>query len=304
MSEDLLRITVLVDNQAANGLLIEHGLSLWVETPELNLLFDTGQGGVLSANAEALGVDLSQADNLVLSHGHYDHSGGVAQVLNGSSRVEVHAHPGVVQRRYSVRDGQARLISMPPESKAALDRLPGERLHWVSKPTWITETIGITGPIERQTLFEDTGGPFFVDPEGRRADPIEDDLALWLRTAAGLVVCAGCCHAGLINTLFQIQRLDPGHPIQAVIGGFHLVSAAAERLAQTAAAHHRTAARAALPLHRRRGHRLSSGGPGGQGPACVGRKDLSLLKPQNALDASAADRQDKSPVPGRRSAHR
>ena len=67
-----------------------------------------------------------------------------------------------------------------------------EHLHWVQQPTWVTDRIGITGPIPRMINWEDPGGPFYLDPEGKRADPIDDDQALWVRTNDGVIVCVGC----------------------------------------------------------------------------------------------------------------
>ena len=80
--------------------------------------------------------------------------------------------------------------------------------------------------------IETEGGPL-RDPEARRPDPIEDDLALWLQTDRGLVVCVGCCHAGLVNTVNYIQQLNHGLNVHAIIGGLHLVNASNERLAHT-----------------------------------------------------------------------
>lgn len=229
-------VTILADNQAGDGFIQEHGLSLWIETPGRHILFDTGQGKALEWNARALGVDLSQTDVLVLSHGHYDHTGGVPHVLKQARPIEVYAHPGVIQNRYSIRDGIAKPVQIPREARAALDQLPARNLHWVTEAVWLDEDIGITGPIPRQTPYEDPGGPFYLDPEGQHADLIEDDLSLWIQTRKGLVICAGCCHAGLVNTLNHIRRLTQHDHIHAVIGGFHLLNANARRLEQTLAA--------------------------------------------------------------------
>ncbi|MDQ7838897.1 MAG: MBL fold metallo-hydrolase [Thermodesulfobacteriota bacterium] len=236
MNAHRFRITILVDNQAAPGLMSEHGLSLWIEAEDKSILFDTGQGSALAANASVLGVDLSEIDILVLSHGHYDHTGGIPQVLKVNEKIEAYCHPGVVQPRYAIRDGTPKPIQMPRESIVAINKLPAQRLHWVSQPLLLSERIGITGPIPRQTSYEDTGGPFFLDPEGRRVDPIDDDFALWIQTEDGLVICVGCCHAGLVNTLNHVRCLNKGSRVRAVIGGFHLLTASSQRIDQTLAA--------------------------------------------------------------------
>ncbi len=229
-------ITILVDNQAAAGLVAEHGLSLEIVSGGQSILFDTGQGSALARNARLLDVDLRKTSVLVLSHGHYDHTGGIPDVLRPGRKIHVFGHPAISQPRYSIRDGRPRAIAMPPESAVDLGRLPWSYLHWVQRPASLTAKIGVTGPIPRETTFEDTGGPFYLDPEGRREDPILDDLALWIQTDDGLVVCVGCCHAGLINTLQYVRRLNRGQRLRAVIGGFHLLQASDARLDRTAAA--------------------------------------------------------------------
>lgn len=230
------RITILVDNQSNEGLVAEHGLSLWIETGENHILFDTGQKNTFENNARLLGIDLGKTDTLVLSHGHYDHTGGIPQALQKAPYTHVYCHPGVVSPRYSIRNGMPKPIQMPRESMAVLDRLPLEQLHWVQQPLFLSEKIGITGPISRETGYENTGGPFYFDPDGGRVDPVDDDIALWIRTDKGLVVCVGCSHAGLVNTLNHVRRLNNGLRIRAVIGGFHLVNADRRRLSHTIAA--------------------------------------------------------------------
>jgi 7,8-dihydropterin-6-yl-methyl-4-(beta-D-ribofuranosyl)aminobenzene 5'-phosphate synthase len=227
------RITILVDNKANEGLLAEHGLAVWIETAGRRLLFDTGQGPALSRNAGTLDVALHTADTLVLSHGHYDHTGGVPLVIESAPGVHVYCHPGAAGPRYSIRDGSAKSIGMPGAAKLALESVSPGKLHWTTRPIELAPGIGLTGPVPRLTDYEDVGGPFFVDGNGRQSDPIDDDLALWIRTETGLVVIVGCSHAGLINTLRHAQRLSGASRIHAVLGGFHLLEASEARVERT-----------------------------------------------------------------------
>lgn len=90
MAAPAITITILVDNQAGPGLMAEHGLALWIETEDRRILFDTGQGDALPANARALGLDLRTTDLLVLSHGHYDHTGGLHHALRAAPHAKVY----------------------------------------------------------------------------------------------------------------------------------------------------------------------------------------------------------------------
>ncbi len=185
-------------------------------------------------NAGALGVDLEKADLLVLSHGHFDHTGGVWDVLRMAPRARLVLHPEALAARYSLHPGKpARSIGMPQPVREALERVPPERMSLVYRPVEIAPGIGASGPVPRETSFEDPGGPFYLDPEGKREDPIPDDQFLWLRSARGIIVCAGCSHAGLINTLNHARRLTKEAPILAALGGFHLLQAGRGRLGST-----------------------------------------------------------------------
>ncbi|MDO8834335.1 MAG: MBL fold metallo-hydrolase [Vicinamibacterales bacterium] len=242
------QITILVDNAGATGLTAEHGFALWMIADGHRLLFDTGQGPALATNAPALGVDLDTCDTLVLSHGHYDHTGGLPLALSGRRSPVVHAHPAVMSHRYAVRDGTARAIHMPPESVTALRSLKPGFLQWVTESVPLSPDIGLVASIPRETDFEDTGGPFFLDAGGTVPDPIKDDLAIWIRTAEGIVLCVGCCHAGLINTIRHVRRLTE-MPLRAVIGGFHLVNADPRRLDGTVAGLRAAAPELIVPCH-------------------------------------------------------
>ena len=262
-------LKILVDNRAENGLDKEHGLSMWIEVDGRKILFDTGTGKILESNARKLGINVNFADLLVLSHGHYDHTGGVSGFLQHNRHGHVFCHPGAVLPRYAIRNGSAVPIHMPHDATAAVDKLSDSRLHWVQGPLDLSEHVGLTGPIPRKTSFEDTGGPFYLDPAGDRPDPIADDMALWIRTQKGLVVVTGCCHAGLVNTLDYIFHLNNGMKICALIGGFHLINAQPLRLDLTMQALEAFEIDLLVPCH------------------CTGQAAVELLKDTFELRVSA-----------------
>ncbi len=248
MSGTHITVTVLAENTAGQrGVLGEHGLSLWIETPAARVLFDTGQGLVLARNAAALGAALDCADAIVLSHGHNDHTGGLLQAMEAAPGARLFLHPAARRPRFSLRQGQAREIGMPAAARAALAGR-GTAPHWTLGPTEIAPGVFVSGPIPRRTGYEDTGGPFFLDAEGAAPDPLEDDQALWVETPGGAVVLAGCAHSGIVNTLDFI-RGHAGRPIRALAGGLHLGAASDERLAQTIEALSRFDPTALWPCH-------------------------------------------------------
>lgn len=225
-------ITILSDNIADENLESEHGFSLLLKTPNGSLLFDAGQDQVLFANAKKLNIDLSQINKFVLSHGHYDHCGGIAELLRITPELDIFMHPGATVKRYSCHpDKPVKDISMPDEIRESL--AIHTLVHLIDSPYEILPKVWSTGEVPRNSAFEDTGGPFFLNVERQIADPIIDDLSLYIETPTGLVIVLGCCHSGLVNTVEHIQKVSGINTIKGIIGGMHLLHASEKRVERT-----------------------------------------------------------------------
>ena len=231
-----LKFCILIDNTSNTGLLTEHGFAVWVECDDQVILFDTGQNventDILFKNAEALGCDLTKVNTLVLSHGHYDHTGSISEFLTINPSVKVVCHPqALMEKRYSIYPDKApRQIAMPEKHRLAIQALPADQVKLISKASVLFPGIGFSGAIPRKHPLEDTGGPFFLDELKDTPDLIHDDISLWFETDQGLVILTGCCHSGLINTVQHIQYVTGEQKIAGIIGGLHLNRASEDRL--------------------------------------------------------------------------
>jgi len=232
-----LQITTLSENTAGLGnFLGEWGLSILVETAGLKILFDTGQSISASHNADLLGIELGKINKIVLSHGHYDHTGGLRQILHQMRKeIEIIAHPDIWQAKYAAGQDEARYIGIPFH-RQTLESL-GARFNLTKKPVRINDNIITSGEIPMVTDYEEIE-PSLVVKEGKRFKPdkLLDDQALIIKTEAGLVVILGCAHRGIINTLHHARKLTGVKTIYMVLGGCHLIAATEERIWLTIAA--------------------------------------------------------------------
>jgi len=251
MIDKTISITVLVENTVSRqDLKAEHGLSFWIETEEGNLLWDTGQTVLLVNNAQKLGVQLQSTTHIALSHGHYDHTGGLLQVLIIAPHANVYGHPDLFVQRF-IKNRNAVYSVEPVSSSMEKDTVKKrcESLILSSDPVEIVPGIFTTGEIPRETDFEDTGGDFFLDVECTKRDPIIDDQALYIESSQGIVVILGCAHSGVVNTLNYISKLTRQEKIFAVLGGMHLLRASKERLDSTSDAFARYDVQVIGPCH-------------------------------------------------------
>lgn len=221
-------ITILVDNTLPPPWKAEHGLALAVRHGESLILFDTGSGAALLPNLRTAGMQIKDFTHLVISHGHYDHTGCLADILP-EFRHTVYCAPGCTAPHWSLHPGvPPRNIAMTERDKNALENHP--RKKEIARFTEIAPGIWLTGPIPRCS-GEDTGGPFFRDRDGKIPDFMEDEQAMLLSDGT---LIQGCCHAGIINTVCYCRKCAPHIPVKQIIGGLHLLHASPDRLQETA----------------------------------------------------------------------
>ena len=233
----MMKITVLVEDRTLSPELeAEHGLSLLLERNGESWLFDTGLSGIAAANARRLGADLAAVRGVILSHGHYDHTGGLAAVLESAGPKMVYAHPRIFRKRYSLRKkGMSRRIGMPL-GRAVLERR-GAGFSLSREWREIAPGIQLSGEIPL-SAGSVPGEPFLAVRNRLKflPDLFVDEQFLLAGTSGGLVMLNGCCHTGLLESLRHIRSIRPGAKIRAIVGGFHLRSAPLRELERITAA--------------------------------------------------------------------
>ena len=236
MTSDMIRsltLKVLVDDQTRKAdVLAEHGLSFWIEADCCRILFDTGEGQALRHNVRQLGLNLAEVDAVAISHGHYDHTGGLDLALSECTKAAFFMHPDALRARYSrSADGGARSIGFPLQAGELL-RTRLESFRWTRTVTSLRSSVFLTGEITRRAASTPSGGRFFLDPDCRVPDPFLDDQALGVETEQGMIVLLGCSHAGVESTLKCALSHSLSKRLRAVIGGMHLAGASEDELAR------------------------------------------------------------------------
>ncbi len=208
----MIKVHILTENIAGKTFLAEHGLSYLIEIDGEKILFDTGHSDVFLKNALKLGFDIeSQVEQVVLSHGHWDHGNGLIHLEN----KKLLTHPGAFVKRYSKRDHSYNGLNL---SKVELESR--FRLTTSSVPVKITPGLWYLGEIPRKNDFENQSTSFEL--EDFSDDFLPDDSALAAVENNELVIISGCSHSGICNICEYAKEVTGISKIKAVMGGLHL----------------------------------------------------------------------------------
>ena len=226
-------ITLMENTSPTDCLAAEHGLSLLIQGEGRKVLYDTGASPRFLLNAKNLGVDLHGLDALVLSHGHYDHTGGAAALLAGSLRPRtVYLGRDFFGERYVRRtEGVEEIGSLLERDTLERSEIPwtvvGEKPLDLGGGMWLVSGFTSTEEVERPSprMLRRVGGQMVTDP-------FTDEVAVVLEGREGLTLSSGCAHVGILSMCARAAELF-GRPVTGFVGGTHLMAADDDRVRYT-----------------------------------------------------------------------
>ncbi|MBN2641156.1 MAG: MBL fold metallo-hydrolase [Victivallales bacterium] len=214
----------------------EHGLSVMIESDSRIVLFDTGGSDLFLHNSRALDIELFGVDDIIISHGHYDHSSGLPAALKETSRARVHIHEQAFKHKLSASTGKLRYIGLPDEVRATL--VEADKREELAIMKGSIEQLDFSFKLfcagGRQHLPDDW--TFYIgDESGSEAIPdrFEDEISLLIEGDKSSCLLTGCSHCGIDNIYAKALELTE-KPLRHIIGGSHLSAAPEEEVARIA----------------------------------------------------------------------
>ncbi len=213
-----MKITVLIENTSDSELKCEHGLSVLIEFNDKKYLLDAGSSCAFFENAKVLGISLNDVYACVLSHGHYDHSGGFYYYLNENKHVSVYAMESACDSYHSAKGGMHEIGIPKPVIDTHLERFKFIKdIHMLNESMYLiphsSDNLELIG--KKAELFKKCGNEY-------HPDDFTHELSLVFDTDKGLVIFNSCSHAGIINIINEVTHSLPGKNVYAFIGGLHM----------------------------------------------------------------------------------
>lgn len=210
-----MKITSIVDNNSTIGLPVEHGLSLYINMNDgENILFDTGQTSLFSENATRLGLSVSDIEMVIISHGHYDHGGGLETFLSINDKANVYIHKDAFQSHYSIRENEIKFIGIDPKL------CNNKRIIKCENVTQVRRGITLFADVQG-SCFYPKGNRLLYGPDQTINDTFSHEQNLIIQENNRIVLIAGCAHRGIVNIIaksIEIIGTKPTH----VLAGMHL----------------------------------------------------------------------------------
>lgn len=221
-----MKFVFLIENKTdRDGLVAEHGLSIYIEAHGRKILFDTGASDLFAKNAEKLKIDLAEVSELVISHGHYDHAGGVPAFCEINKIAPVYVHENAFYENFSLdENGERSMDSIPwtDHERASID----PRIIRTAGVKWLDENIAISGTVPRIEGYEPTATFYRILEDGSVIeDNMDHEQMLVIREPEGLYVFSGCSHRGVVPAIRYAREIFGGEKIAALVAGMHLYSA-------------------------------------------------------------------------------
>lgn len=227
-----MKLSLIVENKTfQEHIHAEHGLALLIETDEKTILFDSGESDALMKNAMLMGVDLSKVDFALLSHGHFDHSGGFPHFNQINPDAKIYLHKSAFKETYDIgKDGSPTGQNLGVQWNEGQKQRMEPNLVFTDGPVYITDNIVISGSIPEHMRETRTGQFLEKTDGGYELDTMDHEQFLIIKENGKLYVFSGCSHNGVVPVVEYARQLFPDHEIQLLFGGFHLYTSPYDQL--------------------------------------------------------------------------